>query len=274
VRRQVPVGKMLEDLLLVVAEDRDVDVPVIARLPANPGVDGPSTAQGPRRFEGFHERRDASNGFGEELHSLAVDQVTGRIIGPMSGSVFLDESTSLLERMPRVLRELLADLPDGWLGDPDTVGGWTARDVVGHLISAELDDWIPRAEIIVRDGTSRPFEPFDRFAHVERDRGVPLASLLERFGELRTRNLGRLRELVSDDDVLDRRGRHPELGEVTLRQHVSTWTVHDLDHVAQIYSSLAASRDLAVGPWKAYLGILLRRDAAGPAPGAGDAAAR
>jgi hypothetical protein len=96
-------------------------------------------------LERVHERRDACNGFREELHSLAVDQVTGRIIGPMSGSVFLDEST---------------------------------------------------------------------------------------------------------------------------------WTVHDLDHVAQIYSSLAASRDLAVGPWKAYLGILLRRDAAGPAPGAGDAAAR
>jgi hypothetical protein len=51
-------------------------------------------------------------------------------------------------------------------------------------------------------------------------------------------------------------------GEVTLRQHLATWTVHDLDHVAQVYASLAASRDVAVGPWKAYLGILLRRDAA------------
>jgi hypothetical protein len=187
------------------------------------------------------------------------------MIGPMSGSAFLDESTALLERTPHVLHELLDGLPDGWLGEPDTVGGWTARDVVGHLISAELDDWIPRAEIILRDGPSRQFEPFDRFAHVDRDRGVPLSELLERFGELRAQNLARLRELVSDDADLDRLGRHPDLGEVTLRQHLSTWTVHDLDHVAQVYSSLAASRDEAVGPWKAYLGILLRRDAAGPA---------
>ena len=51
---------------------------------------------------------------------------------------------------------------------------------------------------------------------------------------------------------------------MTLRQLVATWAVHDLDHVAQVYASLAASRDEAVGPWKAYLGILLRRDAAAP----------
>ena len=64
-------------------------------------------------------------------------------------------------------------------------GGWTPRDVVGHLISAELDDWIPRAETILDHGTDRAFDPFDRFAHVERDAGVPLASLIDRFEELR-----------------------------------------------------------------------------------------
>lgn len=66
---------------------------------------------------------------------------------------------------------------------------------------------------------------------------------------------------MADDADLDRRGLHPELGEVTLGELLATWAVHDLDHVAQIYASLAASRDEAVGPWKVYLGILLRRDA-------------
>jgi hypothetical protein len=181
----------------------------------------------------------------------------------MNGSASLAETAALLERTPRVVRQLLGGLPEGWLGEPDTVGGWTARDVVGHLISAELDDWIPRVEIILRGGTSRPFDPFDRFAHVERDRDVPLASLIDRFVDLRAQNLARLGELVRDDADLDRRGRHPELGDVTLRELLATWAVHDLDHVAQIYSALAASRDDEVGPWKAYLGILLRRDTAG-----------
>ena len=113
--------------------------------------------------------------------------------------------------------------------------------------------------MILRDGSDRAFDPFDRFAHVERDVDVPLPALVDRFEELRGEQLARLRELVSDDD-LDRVGRHPELGEVTMRQLLATWAVHDLDHVAQIYAALAGSYDAAVGPWKAYLGILLRRD--------------
>ncbi len=172
---------------------------------------------------------------------------------------FLDQTTALLERTPRVVRALLDGLPEPWLGTPDTPDGWTPRDAVGHLISAELDDWIPRAEMILRDGSERAFEPFDRFAHVERDVDVPLPALVDRFEELRRQQLERLRELVSDED-LDRVGRHPELGEVTMRQLLATWAVHDLDHVAQIYAALAGSYDAAVGPWRAYLGILLRRD--------------
>ena len=174
-------------------------------------------------------------------------------------ATFLAETTALLERTPRVVRTLLDGLPESWLTTPDTAEGWTPRDVVGHLISAELDDWIPRAEMILRDGTGRPFDPFDRFAHVERDAGVSLNILIERFEQLRIEQLARLGELVGDDD-LDRVGRHPELGEVTMRQLLATWAVHDLDHVAQIYAALAGSRDAAVGPWRAYLGILLRRD--------------
>ena len=137
--------------------------------------------------------------------------------------------------------------------------------MIGQLVSAEVEDWIPRAEIIIRDGPSRPFEPFDRFAHVDRDRDTPLPTLLERFAELRAGSLARLRELVQDDADLEHLGRHPELGEVTLRELVATWAVHDLDHLAQVYAALAASHDADVGPWKAYLGILVRRDGAGPA---------
>ncbi|MGH2407867.1 MAG: DinB family protein [Candidatus Limnocylindrales bacterium] len=172
---------------------------------------------------------------------------------------FLAETTALLERTPHVLDALLDGLPEAWLEGRDTPDGWQARDVVGHLISAELDDWIPRAEMIMEHGQDREFEPFDRFAHIERDRDTPLSALLATFAKLRAASLVRLAELVRDAD-LERKGRHPNLGEVTMRQLLATWAVHDLDHVAQVYAALAASQDEAVGPWKANLGILLRRD--------------
>ena len=103
----------------------------------------------------------------------------------MTAPPFLAEQVALLERTPGVVRTLLAGLPDSWLDERDTPNGWQARDVAGPLISAELSDWIPRAEIIEEHGTSRPFDPFDRFEMLERDRGVPLDNLIDRFAELR-----------------------------------------------------------------------------------------
>jgi hypothetical protein len=182
----------------------------------------------------------------------------------VAGPAFLEETVALLERTPRTVEALLEGLPESWLGEPDSPGGWTARDVVGHLISAEQANWIPRTELILAEGTARPFDSFDRFAHVHRDAGVPLTRLVERFSSLRRRSLERLRELVGGESDLDRSGLHPDLGEVTLRQLLAAWTVHDLDHVQQIHASLAGSRDAAVGPFKRFLGILTRRDPASP----------
>ncbi|HYL40955.1 MAG TPA: DinB family protein [Candidatus Binatus sp.] len=174
-------------------------------------------------------------------------------------TAYLDETTDLLRRTPEVLRALLLHAPSAWVDTPDTEGGWRPRDVVGHLITGELGDWMARTRHILEDGTTKPFEPFDRVAMLERDRAASLDELVERFADLRTRNLRTLREIATDAD-LDKRGLHPSLGEVTLRQLVSTWAVHDLDHTGQVYAAMAGSHDRQVGPWKAYLGILLRRD--------------
>ena len=174
-------------------------------------------------------------------------------------SDFLAETTDLLRRTPVVLRSLLQGIPATWTTTQDTEGGWTPKDVVGHLITAELDDWIPRTERILEHGTSVPYDKFDRFAHVGRDDDQTLDALLDRFAELRADSLRKLDELVDDGD-LGRRGMHNALGEVTLRELLATWAVHDLDHISQIFAGMAGAYDRDVGVWKEYLGILLRRD--------------
>lgn len=181
-------------------------------------------------------------------------------------TTFLDETTDLLARTPRVVSALLKGLPGSWADTQDVEGGWRPRDVIGHLITSELDNYLPRAALILAEGDSKPFEPFNRFAHQGRDDDQTLDQLVDRFVELRTANLQRLAELVADAD-LDRRGRHPTLGEVTLRELLSTWAVHDLDHVAQIFAGMAGSHDDDVGPWKINLGILLRREDPSAIPG-------
>ncbi|MBW3612510.1 MAG: DinB family protein [Chloroflexi bacterium] len=175
-------------------------------------------------------------------------------------SAFIEETTDLLRRTPEVLRALLHDLPESWTDTTDVPeDGWRPRDVVGHLITGELTDWIERTQRILEHGTGLPFERFDRFAHADRDGDATLDDLVEHFARLRAENLARLAELATEED-LDRRGLHPVLGEVTLRELLATWAVHDLDHVSQIFAGMAGSHDAEVGPWKTYLGILLRRE--------------
>lgn len=171
-------------------------------------------------------------------------------------SFALDEATAILARTPATLSALLRGLPEGWIAAHEGGETWSPFDVMGHLIHGEKTDWVPRARIILEHGDARPFDPFDRFAQFEASKGRTLASLLDEFAQLREGNLRELASLRLTEKDLDRGGRHPELGPVTLRQLLATWVTHDLDHVAQISRVLARQYSDEVGPWRAYLRII------------------
>jgi hypothetical protein len=168
----------------------------------------------------------------------------------------VDEAIAILERTPAALDALLRGLPDGWLAANEGGETWSPFDVIGHLIHGERTDWIPRARLILEHGDARPFEKFDRFAQFSASEGRTLASLLDELAALRRDNVRELAAMRLTDADLDRRGRHPELGAVTLRQLLATWVAHDLDHVAQVSRVLARQYADEVGPWQAYLRII------------------
>ena len=103
---------------------------------------------------------------------------------------------------------------------------------------------------------TKNFKPFDRFAQFTDSKGKTLEQLLGEFHILRKESLNVLNGISFTDEMFDRTGIHPKFGEVTLRQLLSTWVVHDLNHIAQVSRVMAKQYDSEVGPWKAYLGIL------------------
>jgi hypothetical protein len=168
----------------------------------------------------------------------------------------LNDLTALLARTPPALNALLRDLPDTWTlrnEGPDT---WTAYDVIGHLNHGERADWIPRVKRILESGETRPFDPFDRFAHFRESESKTLSQLLDEFALLRSQNLAELVTLNLKPADLARRGRHPALGPVTLSNLLSTWAAHDMTHLHQISRILAYQGRESVGPWSKYLGVL------------------
>lgn len=168
----------------------------------------------------------------------------------------LEHAIEILKRTPTTLNSLLRDLPEQWLINNEGPETWSPYDVIGHLIHGDETDWIPRAKIILEHGETRAFEKFDRVAMFEVSKGKSITELLDTFAELRAEKLRELESMNLTADLLDKRGRHPELGEVTLRQLLSTWVVHDLGHIRQVVRVMSKQYRDAVGPWRAYLSIL------------------
>lgn len=168
----------------------------------------------------------------------------------------MDEGVAILARTPATLDALLRGLPDAWIAAHEGGETWSPYDVVGHLLHGERTDWMPRVRIILEHGERRAFDRFDRLAQFVESEGRTLPGLLDEFARMRQENLRELAALQLTDADLERRGRHPELGAVTLRHLLATWVAHDLDHVVQISRVLARQYSDDVGPWRAYLRII------------------
>lgn len=168
----------------------------------------------------------------------------------------LQATVALLTRTPAALNALLRGLPESWTHRNEGEGTWSVYDVVGHLIHGDRTDWIPRARIIIEHGESRAFDRFDRLAQERESQGKSLPQLLDEFAAAREQSLTQLTGLDIQPSDLALTGRHPALGVVTLAQLLATWAAHDLTHLHQMSRIMAHQYREAVGPWKAYLGVL------------------
>jgi DinB superfamily len=168
----------------------------------------------------------------------------------------VEQAIEVLSNTPSVLKSLLGNLSNEWIEKSANSEDWSPFDIVGHYIHGEETDWIPRAEIILKQGKNVTFEPFDRFAQMEISKGKTLSELLETFTKLRQKSLDTLKSWNLSEEQLQLKGIHPELGEVNLEQLISTWVVHDLTHIRQIVTVLAKKYGGNVGVWKEYLSIL------------------
>jgi len=141
----------------------------------------------------------------------------------------LDEGVAILTRTPATLDALLRGLPAAWITAHEGGDTWSPFDVMGHLIHGEQTDWVPRAKIILEHGEARTFDRFDRTAQLKAPANRTVPDLLDEFARAREASLDQLRGFHLTDADLDKRGRHPEFGAVTLRQLLATWVAHDLD---------------------------------------------
>lgn len=165
----------------------------------------------------------------------------------------LQNTVALLSRMPASLDALLRGLPDEWTLRNEGENTWTVLDVIGHLVYCERVNWMPRVR---QFGRPEAFKHFNRRGHVNEIQGKSLANLLDEFSRMRAENLNELRGMNLGPEQLAMKAEYPVLGMVTLSELLSTWAAHDLTHLHQISRVMAYQYKEAVGPFKAFLGVL------------------
>lgn len=171
-------------------------------------------------------------------------------------SFTINNSIELLKRTPQTLHSLLYNVDENWSHKNEGGDTWSPFDVIGHLIHCDEYNWILRLEIMFSDSVIKNFEPFDRFAQLQKNKGKNINQLLDEFVKIRLASIEKLIALNITNEQLSKSAIHPELGSVAVSQLISTWVVHDLDHIAQISRVMAKQYKEDVGPWIKNLKIL------------------
>ena len=168
----------------------------------------------------------------------------------------LERSYEILDRTPAVLQDLLSGLPDDWVMPNEGPETFSPYDVIGHLVHGEKTDWVVRAKMILEFGNTKTFVKWNRFAQYEESKGKSLQQLLDEFAAIRKENMIWFKALNLTEEDLDKKGMHPVLEDVTLRNLLATWVVHDLTHIAQITRVMAKQYKTEMGPWPDFFRIL------------------
>jgi DinB superfamily len=139
-----------------------------------------------------------------------------------------------IEAAPAKLRAAVEGLSPQQLETPYRPGGWTVRQVAHHLPDSHLNGYIRfRLALTEDEPTIKPYYE-DRWAGLDDARHAPIDISLALLDALHRRWILLLRSLGAQDFA--RTFIHPELGVVSLDQHVSIYAWHGRHHVAHITS--------------------------------------
>jgi hypothetical protein len=154
-----------------------------------------------------------------------------------------ERALDVLEGTPRVLSAIVTSLPRSAQDERPAEGAWSPREVLAHLLHQETTAMAPRVKrASLEDGL--PYE--DAPPQPAPGEGRQMSN---EWADARAANLEWLRKLTPEQRV--HVVHHPRFGDITVDTYVAEWAYHDLDHLRQILSVLAADLYPHIGPFQA-----------------------
>jgi hypothetical protein len=161
-------------------------------------------------------------------------QYKARILRHVAGR----EPLSLLAAAPATLTALLAAIPPALLDRRPAPEKWSIREIVAHLADDELVGAYRVRLILAAPGTAIQAFDQDRWAETGRYASTDPSRTLALFRALREANLELWHRLSPAE--WERAGVHAERGVESIRDIVTYYAGHDVNHFAQIEAILAS----------------------------------
>lgn len=133
---------------------------------------------------------------------------------------------------PADMRAAVAGLDDGQLDTPYRDGGWTARQVVHHVVDSHLNSYVRfKLAITEDDATIRTYEEKD-WAELPDAKSAPVEGSLALLEALHARWVAFLRALTPEQ--FRRTIHHPEWGDITVDVLLEIYGWHCSHHESHI----------------------------------------
>ena len=153
-----------------------------------------------------------------------------------------EQALKFMEATPTYLRTIVAAASPEALTWKPSDQAWSPHEVLAHLLRVET------AVIGERIGQMIQEENPTFGAVPESTLPESPRLILDAWIEARTQNLAFLRTLTPEQ--IQRTGRHPRYGLISVREHIVEWAYHDLDHLRQIFAALQSGLYPEIGAFQ------------------------
>ena len=155
-----------------------------------------------------------------------------------------ERALDILAGTPPVLSAIVSNLPRSAQDERPSEGAWSPREVLAHLLHAETVTMGPRVLRAAQED-NLDLSTMPTSAQPPPGDGRQMSN---DWADARAANLVWLRGLAPDQRA--HVVQHPRFGELSVDTYVAEWAYHDLDHLRQILSVLAADLYPHIGPFQ------------------------
>jgi hypothetical protein len=153
--------------------------------------------------------------------------------GDQAPGCSLDNITLMLTATPALAWGEVQGMPEALRRWRPASGAWSAQEIIGHLIEADLRAFLGRI-VLVREEPGVRFERWDPdlIEASRQDNEKDAQSLIEEFARIRAVGVSTIRQMPEKD--LELVGIHPDVGSLTVANLLAEWVAHDRAHLAQM----------------------------------------